>query len=1001
MIKHWRLLRVSALLFPLASIASPAMAQPSRDMSAEPVPQSLQTAAETPWIYEDSDVPQDKEWLWGKMDNGLRYAVRANGVPPGQVSIRIRIDAGSLHERDNELGFAHLMEHLSFRESQYLAQGAAIPTWQKLGATFGSDTNAETSPTHTVYKLDLPSVSGADLEESFKLLSGMMRAPVLSPENLAAEVPIVLAEKRERGGPGMRVMEKTRATLFAGQPLASRLPIGTEETLEAATAEALQGFHARWYRPENTVISVAGDFDPHLFARLIERYFRDWKGKGAPVAAPDFGDPVAPAGVDPANPVGEAAVMVEPDLPRSFTYAILRPWRQVKDTVEYNKGRQADMLATAIIQRRLESRARTGGSYLYASIEQDKVSRSADATLVGFAPLGNDWRTPLADVRAIIADALMSAPSQEEIDREAERFDSIYVSLVEQRSVMPGSDLADEVVGAVDIREAVAAPETFLEVFRAMAKEVTPQEILERSRRLFAGNVIRATYVTPAIGEASESDIREALLAPVTADASARLSTEAISFADLPPIGKPGSIVSREPYALRGVERIEFANGATALVSANRYEPGRVSVRMRFGAGYQAFKPEDAPYIALGEAALISSGQGELGQEELDRISNGRVMGFDFSISEGVFTFAAQTRGADLADQLYLFANKLSDPRWDPNPVNRIKAGQALNYESFATSPGGVLSRDLEYFLTGQDGRFKTPDPQEIDTITPAAFRKVWEPLLKQGPVEVLIFGDFDLEQTVETLRRTIGALPARTPISAQTRARLPGFPEAGQTLVRKHRGDPNQAAAVMAWPTGGGVAGLPESRQLEILTSLFSNRLLDAMRERSGASYAPNVSTNWPIDLAKGGRIMALAQLKPEDVPVFFEAADKIAADLAANPPSEEELSRATEPLKQLVRRAMTGNLFWLYQIEGSSRDPARLESLVTLESDYSVTTPQRMQALAQKYLAARAGWRMAVIPEGQELATALPPAKPAIRALPAGAPAPVPPPAVQPAGR
>ncbi|OZA90665.1 MAG: peptidase M16, partial [Erythrobacter sp. 34-65-8] len=275
-----RALRPASIFLSLFLAAGPLSAQQEPSVPPLAAPQALQTGDETPWIYEGSDVPRDPEWLWGEMDNGLRYAVRENGVPPGQVSIRIRIDAGSLHEKESELGFAHLLEHLSFRESKYLEQGAAIPTWQRLGATFGSDTNAETSPTHTVYKLDLPSVSRTELEESFKLLSGMMREPVLSAENLAAEVPIVLAEKRERGGPATRVMEKTRATLFAGQRLANRLPIGTEETLSGATAEAMQAFHSRWYRPENTVISVAGDFDPVLFASLIEKYFGDWQGKG-------------------------------------------------------------------------------------------------------------------------------------------------------------------------------------------------------------------------------------------------------------------------------------------------------------------------------------------------------------------------------------------------------------------------------------------------------------------------------------------------------------------------------------------------------------------------------------------------------------------------------------------------------------------------------------------------------------------------------------------------
>ena len=255
-----------ALLLPFALVAVPA---PAQQLVLTP-PQALQTGEETPWIYEGSDVPRDEEWLFGEMDNGLRYAVRKNGVPPGQVSIRIRIDAGSMHERDSEMGFAHLLEHMVFRQSKYLGPGEAIPTWQRLGATFGSDTNASTTPTQTVYKLDLPNATPQSLEESFKLLSGMMREPVLSDANVKIDVPIVLAEKRERGGAAERVSDGTRTTLFAGQRLGERPVIGTEETLLGASGAAVQAFHDRWYRPENTVVVVAGDVEPeevHLQAR--------------------------------------------------------------------------------------------------------------------------------------------------------------------------------------------------------------------------------------------------------------------------------------------------------------------------------------------------------------------------------------------------------------------------------------------------------------------------------------------------------------------------------------------------------------------------------------------------------------------------------------------------------------------------------------------------------------------------------------------------------------
>ena len=964
-----RAIRRLALVLPaVLLVPQPLLAQEP----ATPSPQHVTPAGGTPWIYEGSDVPRDEEWIFGELPNGLRYAVRKNGVPPDQVSVRVRIDAGSLHEEDSELGYAHLLEHLLFRESRYLGPAEAIPTWQRLGATFGSDTNAETSPTHTVYKLDLPNVNEAKLAESMKLLSGMVRSPVLSDANVKAEVPIVLAEKRERGGPGERAGNASREVLFSGQRLATRTPIGTEETLGAATGDSVSAFYKRWYRPENAVIVAAGDMDPLQLAAEIEKWFGDWQGEGPAVPAPDFGDPVAPAGADPENPVGEVGVVVEPDLPRSFTYAVMRPWRSVQDTVAYNEGLLRDALAQALINRRLESRARAGGSYLYAQVSQDDVSRSADMTFVSFAPLSDDWKTALDDIRGVIADALATPPSQEEIDRELAEFEIVFKSQVEQRRVLPGPRLADDIVNAVDIREAVAAPETVLTVFNSMRETITPELVLDHTRALFTGDVIRASYVTPATGEASVEAIRAALGEDIAADAEARVAAQAISFDDLPAVGEPGEVVAQAPIGVLDIEQVEFANGVKAILWANDAEPGRVAVKVRFGAGYRAIDPEDAVYANLGYAALIGSGIGELGQEELDVLATGRKFGFDFQTGDGAFSFYAQTREQDLEEQLYLFAAKLAMPGWDPNPVTRAKAAGKLAYESYGANPNGVLQRDLEYLLSDRDARFRTPTPQMFDAATPEGFRETWEPLLKQGPVEVLVFGEFDKAATVDALRRTFGALAPRDATPADVLERPVAFPEAGETVVRHHRGDANQAAAVIAWPSGAGVENLRESRRLEVLVSLFNNRLMEAMREHAGASYSPVVRSEWPSDVNSGGRIAALAQLRPEDVPVFFAEAERIAQELASAPVSEDEYNRVVEPLRQYVSRASTGNLFWLYQLEGATQDPRRIPMLRFLLADYTQTPPAELQALAQKYFGSRAGWRLAVIPQGQTLATA-----------------------------
>jgi zinc protease len=430
--------------------------------------------------------------------------------------------------------------------------------------------------------------------------------------------------------------------------------------------------------------------------------------------------------------------------------------------------------------------------------------------------------------------------------------------------------------------------------------------------------------------------------------------------------------VVREPLGLfnsanlTDIEKLTFANGVRALLMPTNNEPGRATVRVRFGSGLQGFTPEEAPYVQLGRIALVSSGLGPVDQNALDRLATGRKFSFDFRIEEGTFVLEGLTRAEDVADQLYLFAAKLAMPRWDPAPIERAKASILLSYESYAGNPNGVLNRDLEWLLHGRDPRFATPGPDAMRQATAEGFKQVWSRMLAQGPVEVDVFGDFDREQVVAALSRTFGALPPREPAPASSLAGVEQFPAANdQPLVLNHRGEADQAAAAIAWPTGGGSDALPQSRKLEVLAQIFSNRLLDALRERAGASYSPYVGSSWPLDTATGGNIVALAQLPPEEVPAFFAAADEIAADLAAKGPDADELARVTEPMRQLLTRMQTGHTFWLNQLAGASFDRNRLAWMPTLMRDYTEVTPEELQALAARYFGAYGGYRLAVLPE------------------------------------
>ena len=134
-------------------------------------------------------------------------------------------------------------------------------------------------------------------------------------------------------------------------------------------------------------------------------------------------------------------------------------------------------------------------------------------------------------------------------------------------------------------------------------------------------------------------------------------------------------------------------------------------------------------------------------------------------------------------------------------------------------------------------------------------------------------------------------------------------------------------------------------------------------MREQAGASYSPSVFSDWPTEIDSGGSIVALAQIPPSKVPAFFAAADAIAADLAANGPTVEELGRATEPVAQAITRLQTGHTFWLNQLEGSTRDINLIANLRSLMRDYTQVGAAELQQLAAKYLVPGKAYKIAVL--------------------------------------
>ncbi len=947
------------LLAPISILALLLPGPASAQANAAAAPAADPQPGPRPWFYEHSDVPMDTAWHFGVLPNGLRYAVRHNEIPARMVSIRVRVDVGSLMEKPEEAGFAHFIEHLSFRGSRDVPDGESKRIWQRLGAEFGVDSNAQTTATQTSFAVDLPEATQPGIDESLKILASMVSAPNIVPQAVDAERSVVMAERREGLSPASVLGDEIRSFYYAGQPLADHSPIGTEATLTGATAAALRAFHDRWYRPDRTVVAISGDADPETLIAMVKAHFSGWQGAGATPPLPDFGKP------DPK--ATETKVVVSPETPVSVSIAYLRPWTFNEDTIVFNQKRSVDDLALQLINRRLGAAAQAGASFLEASVIRNDSARSASATYVNIIPIGDDWEKALKEVRAIVEDARRTPPSVKDIEREYAAMMAGLNQAVATSSIDSSADQVDNIVMALDIRETAVTPQAQLMIYSGGHQFMTPENVRDATRRMFTGTAVRTLLTLKTDKGGTLAQLNAAFRAPIQPARNARLDTKAITMASLPALPPPGKPSVVQPLGALGIEEIIFENGVTLYLNPNKAEPGKVRIGVRFGHGQQSFSPDENAALWAAPSALMASGIGNLNKNALDELTNGRQLSLQFGIDDDAFTMDAVSSPEDYKDQLRLFASKIAFPRWDAAPLARTVAALNIGYDPVPNSAGDALDRNVSWLLRGKDERVAPPAPVDAKELTLAKFREVWEPRLAVGPIEIQLYGDVVRDEAVAAVAATFGALPRRADTVPPAENRVRRFPapvERPELIV--HNGAAEQAGAVIAWPTGGGEDRIKESRQLSMLARIINDRLFERLRSIDGAAYTPSAVSIWPESFASGGYLMVQTQLKPERIPYFFGLMDEIAADLAANPVSDDELGREVEPMRKYLSRARSSNAFWMSLLGGMSRDPRKLVMARSLQNDVLGVTAADIQALAQRYLRPDTRWSAIVLAKG-----------------------------------
>jgi zinc protease len=914
------------------------------------------------WTQSYSDIAPDPAIRFGTLPNGMRYALMKNATPSGQASLRLRFDAGSLMERDDQQGLAHFLEHMAFNGSKAVPEGDMVKILERLGLGFGADTNAFTGMSETVYQLDLPRTDDETVDTALRLFRETASELLIAQDAVDRERGVVLSEERSRDEPSYRIYQAELKFLLGEQNLvARRMPIGKPDILRSAGRNLIADYYRDYYRPERATLVFVGDFDPAKMEEKIKARFSDWTASGAGGADPALTLPVRRG--------PEARVAVEPGVPLSVSISWIAPPDLAPDTVADRAKNLTKSVAFAVLNRRLDRLIRAAEPpFISASAYNYGLEHSAEVTNLDLQTTQSGWREGLT---AAILDQRRAAQygvTQTEIDREVDGIRAGLKASVASAATRRTPALADAIVGTVDGGLVMTSPAQALEMFEAAAPGLTPAKVSAALAGAFAGSGPLVFLSTPTPIEGGEAAVQRALNAAVAqaVTAGADLAVKPWPYDNF---GAPGAVAERRDVSDLAATFVRFANGVRLTVKPTRFREDQILVTVRIGAGKMEM-PKDRITASWTLPTTFSEGGLEaLTTEEVEDIMRSRIVGADFSVDEDAFSFTGATRPEDLDIQMELLTASAVKPGWRTDAAyQRVKAYYATIHDQQDATADGVLGRELSRLVHGGDARWAFPSRQDVASGSPADVRALLERPLSGGPIEVVIVGDITVDRAIEATARTFGALPAR-PAAGWT---APGeqtvaFPAPNATpVVLRHKGRADQAIGVVAWKTDDYFADIHKGRTLRMLGNVLQLRLTDELRERQGSTYSPGVSFS-ASTLFKGyGFGYATIETTPEHLAGFFTDVERVVADLRDKPVDKDELDRARQPALEAMQKNFESNDFWLFQLSGAQTDERRLIAIRTAISGITRITAADIQAAAREYLKPNSAWRLMVVQEG-----------------------------------
>lgn len=783
-----------------------------------------------------------------RLDNGCRVLLIPDQSSTS-ITVNVTVLVGSRHEGYGETGMAHLLEHMLFKGTP---SHANIPKELKDRGVINM--NGTTSFDRTNYYETLPATED-NLEWAISMEADRLVNSYVRGEDLASEMTVVRNEfERGENSPFRMLFQRILANAYEWHNY-GKSTIGNRADIERVPIDRLRAFYRKYYRADNSVVAVAGKFDPEQGLKLCQKYFGAIK-----------------------NPPGKLpeTYTVEPTQDGERYVSLSRVGEVPMLGVAYHVSAAAhpDYAATQVLAHILGTEP---SGRLYRNLVEPGLASSVFAqTLVGHDPgvllclLEVKKGQDVAKVKQVLLDTIQNLADEGVSEAEVKR--AVTEFLKNRENLLASSEQF-----AIQLTEWASYGDWRLFfLHRDRLEKATPADV-ERVARTYLKTSNRTVGEFIPTANPDRSTIPATpLVADLVKNYKGRKKiSEGEVFEPTP-----------ENIAARLVQG-ELPNGVKYALLPKKTRGNRVfmNLTLRYG-NEEALTPSNLADAAQILPEIWTRGTRKTSFQDLqDRINNLKAS-ISASGSPGVVTFSITARKETLSDILEVLREILREPLLSEDEFKVVQSMNLNQMESAKTNPAALgqiaLVRKLNPYPKDNIRYIPTIEEtiERIRALKIDDVREVYNRFLAGNHGEVTIVGDFDADESLGLIEKALEGWTSKVPYRRITNKYLQPAAETitintpdkkmavyyAGTNVKIRDDDPDWEAMFIGNNILGGGA--------------LANRLGERVRQKEGLSYGIG-SMFRAESLDRTGTFMAQAITNPKNrdrlVQVIQEEFDKI----------------------------------------------------------------------------------------------------------------------------